>query len=294
MHHPHTIGFYHKDCSDGTTAAAVLLRKFPHIELHPLGHDIAPAELAKLLERVGPETEVYTADIAVGVRELLESAKHVTTIDHHIGIKDELETLARERKNFAFVFDNERSGASLAWRHFFPMEPLPELIMLVEDHDLWRLRFGDRTRHLLLHLSIFANQPKRLLELFEADLEPLVTVGSHMALLANYLTEHFSEGREPTWLRVGAYRVPGYNSPYFESKLGHALARKHEAAVAIFRFKGQLINFSLRSIEGQTPSALDLAKKLGGGGHTHASGASVSIEQFVAMLEGGKEMQGSL
>ncbi|MDP3735626.1 MAG: DHHA1 domain-containing protein [bacterium] len=285
MHHPHTIGLYHKDCTDGTAAAAVLLKKFPHIELHPVGHDISHSELENLLGRVSADTEVYTVDIAVGVQELLAHAKSVVTIDHHIGIKETLEQLAREHENFTFVFDNERSGASLAWHHFFPEKPVTELITLVEDNDLWRFSFGQRTRHLLMHLSTLMNQPKRVLELLGGNLEPFIAAGEHMTRYADTLISHFAEGRDPTWLRVGEHRVPGYNSPYFESELGHALSKKHDSAVAIFRFKGAVVNFSVRSADGQNPSALDLATLLGGGGHRNASGASVPIEKFVAMLE---------
>jgi oligoribonuclease NrnB/cAMP/cGMP phosphodiesterase (DHH superfamily) len=288
MHHAHTIGLYHKDCPDGTAAAAVLLRKFQQIELHPVGHDIAPAELDTILERVGAETEVYTVDIAVGARELLARAKSVTTIDHHIGIKDELEQLAREHANFTFIFDNERSGASLAWHYFFHDEPVPELITLVEDNDLWRFHFRARTRHLLFYLQTLVNQPKRVLDLLASDLEPLIAAGEQMARLAGYLTEHFAEGREPTWLAIGPHRVHGYNASFFESELGNTLSRKHGAAVAIFRFKGAAVNFSFRSTNEHSPSALELATALGGGGHRNASGASVPLEKFVAMLEFGK------
>ncbi len=285
MHHAHIIGLYHKDCTDGTAAAAVLLKKFPHIELHPIGHDIAPAELEKLLERISAETGVYTVDIAVGVRELLAHAKNVVTIDHHIGVKEGLGQLAREHKNFTFVFDNERSGASLAWHYLFPDEPVPELIALVEDNDLWCFRFGQSTRHLQMHLSTLINQPKRVLELLDGNLKPFMEAGAHMARYTDTLISHFAEGREPTWLRIGEHRVPGYNSPYFESELGHAFSKKHGSAVAIFRFKGAVVNFSLRSADSQTPSALDLATLLGGGGHRNASGASVPLKKFTAMLE---------
>lgn len=289
MHHPHTIGIYHKDCPDGTAAAAVLLKKFAHIELHPVGHDIAPAELEKLLTRIGSGTEVYTTDIAVGVRELLEVAKNVVTIDHHIGLKEDLEHLARECKNFTYVFDNERSGASLTWHYLFPDRPMPELIALVEDNDLWRFRYGDRTRHLIMHLATLRNQPQRLLELLEKSLEPLLASGAEMARLADYLIKNFAEGRDPTWLLVGEHRVPGYNSPYFESELGHLLAEKHRSAVAIFRFKGAVVNFSFRSADSHSPSALELATLLGGGGHRNAAGASVPLEKFIAMLGNAKE-----
>ena len=32
----------------------------------------------------------------------------------------------------------EKSGARLAWEHFYPNEPLPWPLRHVEDQDLWR------------------------------------------------------------------------------------------------------------------------------------------------------------
>lgn len=37
-----------------------------------------------------------------------------------------------------FHFDNNRSGALLAWDHFFPDSPPPQTLLYIQDRDLWK------------------------------------------------------------------------------------------------------------------------------------------------------------
>src|SRR3989344_5286120 len=122
------IGVYHGDCPDGTTAAAVLLTKFPSAEIFPLRHHHEEADIAPILEKMDKDTTVYTVDNAIDVERFLPIAKEVITIDHHIGAHEEMGTLAQKYKNFTYVFDNEKSGASLTWSYFFPDEPMPDVV----------------------------------------------------------------------------------------------------------------------------------------------------------------------
>ena len=47
------VVIYHKDCIDGTTAAAVVLRRFPEAKLFPLSHDPSVDDLEKVLAIIG-------------------------------------------------------------------------------------------------------------------------------------------------------------------------------------------------------------------------------------------------
>ena len=52
-------------------------------------------------------------------------------IDHH-------KTAAEDLANVPGChFDTTRSGAVLAWQHFHPGAPVPEILLYVEDRDLW-------------------------------------------------------------------------------------------------------------------------------------------------------------
>ena len=279
------VGIYHGDCSDGTAAAAVLLKKFPSIKLFPLKHSYEPTDFAPILEAVDMDTTIYTVDNVLGVETLLPLAKEVVSIDHHIGAKEEMEVLAKKSANFTYVFNNDKSGASLAWMHFFGEETTPELVRLIQDFDIWQWKFGDRTKYASRFLIPFVNQPDKLLSFFDADIETLLQNGRAVSDLADYMVETFIARAEPTFLRVGETKVPAFNAQHmFVSEIGRGLSEKLGSAVIMFRIRGERVSMSLRSIEGQSPTALDLATTLGGGGHTHASGAFMPLKRFCEMI----------
>src|SRR4051812_34063186 len=81
------VGIYHKDCSgnDGQTAAGVLLRKFPEVQLFALTPSYSQEDVQPVLDALTPETTVYTVDASAGVEECLShGVKQLITIDHHI------------------------------------------------------------------------------------------------------------------------------------------------------------------------------------------------------------------
>lgn len=281
-----SVGVYHKDCTDGTTAAAVLLKRFPDAQVFPLEHGYSEEDFAPIREAVDKDTTVYIVDAAFGARELADRAKEVIVIDHHIGAQEEMEALAGQYGNVAYVFDNEKSGASLAWRYFFGEDSIPELITLVEDLDLFRWKHGEKTKAIGSSSAFFFNKPEMLVPyLSGSSLGPLLERGEVIAQFIDKLIEEYIARAEPFYLRIGAHNVPAYNAAgLLRSSLGHHFAKEHGVAVAVFGITGTQVKISFRSEGGQTPSARELAETLGGGGHEKASGARVSLEQFCEMI----------
>ncbi len=277
------VATYHKDCIDGTTAAAVLLRKFPEAKLFPLAHAYTPADLEVVLQEVDAGTICYTLDCGLGVQAFLDKGCQVTTIDHHIGGKAEFEALQAANKNYTYVFNNEKSGASLAWSYLFSDEPLPELIKLVEDSDLWLQKFGKDTKDVNNYLSMFRNDPAAILRCIEGDLKDIKEKGSVITMYADKEVEEQIALPSVT-VTIGSYQVPAFNITSYTSASGNFLAKKLGNAVAMFIVKGDEVKFSFRSLEGYSPSSLELAKLLGGGGHQNAAGATVSLSTFLKML----------
>ena len=72
-------------------------------------------------------------------------ARSVLILDHH---KTAEAALAKWTKPFNFTppelgeiichFDQNLSGAGLAWKYFFPTDPVPRMVEHVQDRDLWR------------------------------------------------------------------------------------------------------------------------------------------------------------
>src|SRR3990167_8838728 len=92
-------GIYHGDCSDGTAAAAVLLKKFPSIKLFPLKHSFKEEDFAPILEAVDGETTVYTVDNVLGIEEFVKKAKEVISLDHHVGANEEMKAFVAAHPN---------------------------------------------------------------------------------------------------------------------------------------------------------------------------------------------------
>ena len=279
----YTLAVYHKDCIDGTSAAAVTLRAFPNAQCFPLPHAYTAEDLDAVIAQATSHATLYTVDCALGVKEFLARGVPVVTIDHHKGMQAQLEALSREYANYTYVFDNEKSGASLAWSYFFPEEKEPDLIKYVEDADLWKWKYGKDTKDVNNYLSMFRNDPKAMLALIEGGLDEVRAKGEIISMYADKeIAQHIL--LPAITLRVGAQLVPAYNITSYESACGNTLSEKLDKAVALFTIRGAQVKLSFRSKEGQQPTSLELAASLGGGGHVHAAGATISLQEFIGMI----------
>ncbi|MDP6388004.1 MAG: DHHA1 domain-containing protein [Candidatus Pacebacteria bacterium] len=278
------IGVYHKDCIDGTTAAAVLLKKFPNVLLFELSHLYTDEDLTSVRKAAVEGSDVYIVDCMLGLKELLEDGHKVTVIDHHIGVKDLMDKLVAKNDAVTYIFDNNKSGSSLAWNHFFPEESEPEIIKYVEDSDIWRLKYGDDTKNINNYLYMYTGSPDYTKELFDKNLNDIKEKGKIISKYSDFEIKKFIGNAESINLRIGKYLVPAYNSTVYVSDLGNKLSGLNGKAVVIFKILGHKIRFSFRSINGQSPSALELAKILGGAGHKNAAGAKVALKDFLKML----------
>lgn len=278
------VAIYHKDCNDGTTAAAVVLKKFPEAEVFPLLHNYTNEDLKPILEKIDEETEIYTVDCVMGVKEILNKRFKITSLDHHIGAKEEFEKLAKENPNFTFIFDNEKSGAGVTWSYFFPNEEMPMFVKLVQDADIWTGKFGRDSRDLGNYISGQRNNPVVFLKFLNSDVNELIEKGRS---ITDFIAEEIKVELKKSHiiLKIGEFEVPAYNtSSIFRSEVGHHFSEILNKAVGIFTINGNEVKMSFRSNEGQTPSALDLAKILGGGGHTKASAVFVPLDKFLDMI----------
>jgi oligoribonuclease NrnB/cAMP/cGMP phosphodiesterase (DHH superfamily) len=273
------LGIYHKNCIDGTSAAAVVLKKFPEAKLFPLSHSYTKEDLDPIRDLAKKGAEIYIVDCTLGFKELLEDGHDVVIIDHHISDREEMMDKADGNPKIKYVFDNEKSGASLAWSYFFPEKAEPESIKYVEDSDLGIWQYGDDTKQVNNYLSMFRNNPETMLKLLEGDIEELKTKG---ALIIRYSDKQIEDliKTPPVTLKIGEYVVPAYNITMYRTACGNIISEKQDSVAVMFTIKGNNVNFSFRSKEHQNPSALELAQVFGGGGHRNSAGATASLEDF--------------
>jgi uncharacterized protein len=278
------IAVYHKNCNDGTTAAAVFLRRFPDAKTFALHHQYSREDIVAVLAAIDAETEVYTLDCGIGVEEYVPHAHSVTTLDHHEGVREIFSQLAQAHNNYTYLFDNNKSGATLSWDYFFPEQSMPRLAALVEDADLWLWNYGDETKEVNAYLTMLQNEPERVAALFDEQIEAVRVRGADIAHYTDHLIRRFAVGHTPMCAVIGTHRVPLFNNVYFTSALGNLFAEKHGCAVGVFHINGDTVRVSFRSRDGQSPSALELAGILGGGGHRNAGAATVPLQEFIGMI----------
>lgn len=282
---PHHITcIYHKDCVDGTTAAAVVLKKYPHAKLFPLAHGYTSDDIAPVLSATPIDAHIYIVDSVLGIEEFLARGHSITVIDHHISAHADMSKLAGENAQITYIFDNARSGASLAWTYLFPSDPLPELITYVEDSDLWKQQFGTVTKDVAHYLSMCRNDPAKILALMDGD---IAIVKEHGAIISAYTDRTIEKlvTTPPITIRIGMHGALAFNITDHESACGNILATRYDQAVTLFTIKGDEVKLSFRSLEHHAPSALDLALSVGGGGHKNAAGGRMMLVDFMEAIE---------
>lgn len=277
-----TIIIYHADCIDGTTAAAVALKKFPDAHFFPLSHSYTDEDMGPIRALAG-DTPIFILDCALGVDELLADGRSLVVLDHHESVREEMLARAATENRLTYIFDNEKSGASLAWAYFFPDEPVPLMIQYVEDADLWKWKFGDIGRYAMSYLSMLRDDPERMLSAIEGDTDAII---AHGRILSEYADREIEEQVSilPNEMRVGEHRIPAYNVTVYQSAVGNILSEREGSVVALYTIKGPNVKISFRSKDGQYPTARTVAEMLGGGGHEHAAGASVPLADFLATI----------
>lgn len=244
---------------------------------------------------------VYILDFSYPREALMalhEKVGRLVVLDHHASAAKALAGL-----DFA-VFDMNRSGATIAWEFFHPGEPCPILLQLLEDRDLRRFK-NDLTRPITAALyskaiwqeMAFMDALRKSTEYACqnkvakcAETEVLVEVLSHGLVLLEIergVIDSFIAKQKYTVRRYEGYSVVLYNTTSLISELGEALCKHTGADVSMSYFinnEGKVI-FSFRSSP-DGPNVSILAEQLGGGGHEHSAGASLtSPKGFVTLAE---------
>ncbi len=274
--------YFHAGCPDGFGAAFAAWRAWGGKgSFEPMGHDdeLPVAELAGRL--------VVFADIAPrneALRVLLEVVDRLVVLDHHLSARDRyrsdpsLENLVR-MGGHQVVFDLDRSGAVLAWQHFHPGEPVPDLLRYVEDQDLWRFALP-RSREVNAALSSYPREFPVWEELARRPVEELAAEGEPIVRANRIEVQQALRFAHP--VALGRLRVEAVNSTVLRSAIGHELAKRAAHGVPaglVYRLVGRTVHATLYST-GDFDVAR-LAVERGGGGHRNAAGFLVSLEDWL-------------
>jgi hypothetical protein len=276
------VCFYHAGCPDGFGAAWAVQRAWDGTGSYVArGHD----DRLRASNYVG--NLVVFVDIAPPnriARELGEAAAQLVILDHHVSSRDRLAGDPGLENELAaaghmVVFDLSRSGAVLAWQHFHPGEPVPDLLRYVEDQDLWhwKLPHSDEVN------AALGSYPRRFEvwdELAQQPVEVLAREGEPIVRANRIDVERALQGVHPA--RLGGLRVEAVNARHLRSAIGHELAKRAaygSACGLVYRLVGERVDASIYSI-GEFDVAR-IAAGYGGGGHRNAAGFSVRLRGWL-------------
>lgn len=172
----------------------------------------------------------------------------------------------------ACCFDMNRSGAMLAWDHFFPDQEPPKLLRHIQDRDLWLFKL-DGTREIQANLFSYPYDFEVWDKLMAADVETLRSDG---AAIERKHHKDIAELVAVTKRRlvIGGHDVPAASLPYtLTSDAGHLMAQGEPFAACYWDTPDGRV-FSLRSTD-EGLDVSEIAKQYGGGGHRNASGFRV-------------------
>jgi oligoribonuclease NrnB/cAMP/cGMP phosphodiesterase (DHH superfamily) len=259
---------YHGNCQDGFTAAWAVWKVHPDWEFYPGKYQETPPD--------STGRDVYFVDFSYKrpvILEMAAKAKSITILDHHASAEKDLVDLPG---NVIVNFDLEKSGARLAWEWFHPGKPVPQLLIRVEDRDLWRFHYPDSKEISTFFFSYDYNFKSWdwLMGLGEKpeELEKMQGYGS--VILRKQAKDIDELLQNKYFAQIGGHIVPVANLPYtLCSDAGHILAQGQPFG-ATFYLDGKSAIFSLRSTDDGIDVS-EVAKQYGGGGHKHAAGFKV-------------------
>lgn len=296
---------YHGNCADGFTAAWAVWRRFgDEFEYFAGFYGAEPPDVTG--------RDVVLVDFSYKrpvLVEMARNARSVLVLDHHKTAAEDLadfpppicgndwDAHLGDMRGEAghpvdpnlprVVFDMERSGAAIAWDFFHlapggidAVPPRPRLVEYVQDRDLWRFYLeGSRE----VSAFIFSHEYSfPTWDLIASDLESDLcgAINQGAAIERKHHKDIAELAAKGARMRVIAgLDVPVLNVPYtLSSDAGHLLG-KGEPFAACYWDNATHRVFSLRSAEdGEDVSAV--AAKFGGGGHKHAAGFQILLEEF--------------
>jgi uncharacterized protein len=261
-----TIILYHGSCPDGFGAAYAAWKKFgDSVEYIPLyrGDEIPQGIEGAHLYFIDFTYEKEVMD------QIVATAASVVVLDHHEGVREVVESMPEH------VFDNDRSGATIAWDYFHPDTPRPRLLNHIEDDDLFLFKLPD-TRAILSYLSVkpytfeFWDDVARELEddaTRETLLAKLKAYEEYFTLLAELSVDKAHlvsfEGHE-------VYFATTHPLKPMKSLVGNLLAKKQGPFALVASAHPNGFGISIRG-DGSVDVSL-IAQKYGGNGHKSSSG----------------------
>lgn len=270
---PKPLCIYHANCADGFAAAWVVRKYFGEecpVDFHAALYGETPPDCTG--RQVIIVDFSYKRDVLL---QLAEQAASILILDHHESAEQDLIDLPPHVKT---KFDMKRSGAMIAWDHFFPGQGAPLLLDYIQDRDLWQFKLPSTrevTAALFSYPYNFATWDGMMMHGIPHFISEGIALQRKQAADVAALIDA-TERR----VTIAGYYVPAANVPwFFASDVASQLAIGHPFAATYYDSREGRV-FSLRSTE-HGLNVSEIAARFGGGGHRHAAGFRLNREEAI-------------
>jgi hypothetical protein len=302
-----TLVGYHGHCTDGKTAAWSA-RHFgvPEENLHEVQYGEPLPEV--FFAHQGTIAFLDFRPPLADLRKLARSVagRRVFVVDHHKAAWDEaFEALSADSAGFStlftpttsntlvelekepqlvYIFDNDRSGARLAWDFFqgatYFVQPRPLLIDLVEDYDLWRKKLP-----LVEEVAIILQSQSLSFSLLDETHDDLCNELGRIEAKGRAFMDMRAGLVEKAVKKIGlvSLGVPGARFPIvcslqFKNEIAHKLLMQGYEVAVVWHHgpgvapDGTQIGRCFHSLRSKTVDVAAIAREFGGNGHKNAAG----------------------
>ncbi len=290
-----TLCIYHGNCADGFSAAWAVWKRFGDtVRYHPGIYGEAPPDVTG--DVVLMVDFSYKYDVLV---EMSWKARRIIVLDHHKTARDDLARIhnfdgtkagdfeesiqqcwMHNMPEIVAWFDMEKSGAVLAWEYCHPGEAVPDLLLHVQDRDLWRFKLPF-TREIQACVFSHAYEFKTwswLVARCSCTLSKQEMANEGGAIERKHfkdIEELLKQTTRP--MKIGGVIVQVANLPYtMSSDAAGALAKDAPFGACYFDRPDARV-FSLRSRGEGGADVSEIAKSYGGGGHRNAAGFQAAL-----------------
>ena len=261
------IVYYHKNCTDGLGSAWSFRQKYgDKAEYIPFNYG----------DQISDPTgyHIYFVDCSAKENVLLDIKDKdlsLNVIDHHISAQKKLDHL-----DFCH-FDQEHSGAVLAWKYCFPEKEVPLVLRYIEDRDLWRWKLPYSKQ--ISEVIFFKDFSFETIDYIDSMLregkdgfEKIVKTGDIILAIKNMQIEKIMKNIIP--IKIDGYNGCMINSPIHKSEIG-SMSKNYDFCIIYNRIEKNSYICSIRTTKEDVDVSI-IAEKFGGGGHRKASGFRVS------------------
>jgi oligoribonuclease NrnB/cAMP/cGMP phosphodiesterase (DHH superfamily) len=270
---PRTIVLYHGGCPDGFGGAYAAWKKFgDSAEYIPLNREAPPLDNLQ-------GAHLYFIDFCYP-QEIMDNfvsmAGSVTTLDHHEGVKDVIESMPE------FRYTTEHSGATIAWEYFHPNVPTPKLLEYVEDDDTYTFKLPN-TRAVLCYVTAqpmtFESWDQMVQEFDDPAtsqkiLEKANTYAEYFKILADMAVD---KAYLVNFEEYECYFANAHPLKPLRSLVGNLLAKKKGPIALVVSAHPNGYGVSIRG-DG-TVDVAAIAAKYGGNGHTSSAGFAIPADK---------------